>query len=277
LGTELTTYLRRNGASVVSLTHRQCDITDPAALARTLESLDPAPNTIINAAAYTDVDGAEENAERAFAVNAQGPQNIGRVACTLGARVLSFSTDFVFAGRRTGPPYREEDPPDPQSTYARSKLAGDRNLRSTAPDCWILRVGNLYGRHGNNFPSTLVARFRKGQHLKIDRSRRMTPTSTLAVAAQTWKILVAQPPGGLYHVTCQGEATWADFADAVCRKTGLNPSFERVTSTALNLKAPRPAYHVLENARLQDLGLDIMPAWPAALDAYLSNTQNPTF
>ena len=140
-------------------------------------------------------------------------------------------------------------------------------------------MGNLYGPFGRNFPSHLLARLQDPSahpSLRVDSTRLLTPTSTYAAALQILDLLRADAPGGLYHLTCSGSATWADFAAEICRQKEISPLYKTVTSQQLGLKAPRPRYHVLENRRLQSLGIDIMPPWKKALTQYLNDplTQN---
>ncbi|HVV52062.1 MAG TPA: sugar nucleotide-binding protein, partial [Polyangia bacterium] len=160
-----------------------------------------------NAAAYTDVDGAEAAPELAQAVNGQGAENVARAARAIGAAVVHYSTDFVFDGTLERP-YDERDPPSPQGAYARSKVAGDARVAAATPRHFIVRVGCLYGRGGRNFPSTVVRRLRAGETLRADRDRRVSPT-WVREPARVSAALARTAFYGLYHCTAQGETTWA--------------------------------------------------------------------
>ena len=268
LGSEIVHLLRSRSVTVDAYGHEECDITDSRQVKVAFDK--SRPTIVVNAAAYTNVDEAETESEKAFDINALGPQIVGHEAIDFDARVISFSTDFVFDGRRDGPPYIESDIPDPQSTYAQSKLAGEKAILSADPRFVVLRVGNLFGIHGANFPSTLVTRLRRGEALCIDAERRMSPTWSRAVAEQLYQMIVRNLPGGLYHATCNGETTWAGFASEICSRLDLPKRFEAVSSESLKLKAQRPRYHVLENLRLAKLGHNYMPHWMKALSGYLS-------
>jgi dTDP-4-dehydrorhamnose reductase len=268
LGSEIVHLLRSRWVTVDAYGHEECDIIDSRQVRVAFDK--SRPTVVVNSAAYTNVDGAETESEKAFDINALGPEIVSHQAIDFGARLISFSTDFVFDGRRDGPPYTENDIPNPQSTYAKSKLAGEKAILSADSRFVVLRVGNLFGIHGGNFPSTLMTRLRRGEALSIDAERRMSPTWSRAVAEQVYHMIVRNLPGGLYHATCNGETTWAGFASELCSRLGLPKRFEAVSSDALRLKAQRPRYHVLENLRLAKLGHDYMPHWMKALSGYLS-------
>ena len=266
LGLALCEELPRAGWSVAAAVARnECDIRDEAALRALFDRL--RPTAVFNAAAYTDVDRAELEPEVAFAVNEAGALSVARASAAVGAAVVHYSTDFVFDGEKPLP-YDEADPPSPQGSYARSKVAGDAAVAKGAARHFILRVGCLYGRNGRNFPSTIVRRLRKGEIVRADRERLGSPTWVREVARVSGA-LAATESYGLYHCTSQGETSWAAFASLAAEILGLSATkVEGVPTAALPMKAPRPRRAILDNRRLRELGLDTLSTWQDALRAF---------
>jgi dTDP-4-dehydrorhamnose reductase len=268
LGSALGPALTRAGWEVAAAVARTaCDITDAAAVRDLVGRTHP--DVVFNAAAYTDVDRAESESERAYAVNATGAENVAAATAAAGAAVVHYSTDFVFDGSRSSS-YGEQDPPSPQGRYAESKAAGDRLVAAANPRHFILRVGCLYGHGGRNFPSTIVRRLRAGETIRADRDRLGSPTWVREVAAVS-AALAATTHHGLYHCTAQGETTWADFARQAAGLLGV--SAERVQGVAyadLKLKAPRPLRAILDNRALRAVGLDTLSSWQDALRAFVA-------
>ena len=268
LGAALTAGLPVAGWDVAAAAARaDCDITDAAAVSGLLART--RPTAVFNAAAYTDVDRAESEPDRAHAVNATAAEIIARAAAEAGAAVVHYSTDFVFDGTQARP-YDERDPPSPQGRYAQSKVAGDRLVAAANPRHFILRVGCLYGHGGRNFPSTIVRRLRAGETIRADRDRFGSPTWVREVVAVS-AALATTAHHGLYHCTAQGETTWVDFARLAATLVGA-PA-ERVQGVAyadLKLKAPRPLHAVLDNRALREIGLDTLSSWQDQLRAFVA-------
>jgi dTDP-4-dehydrorhamnose reductase len=266
VGAALCDALPPAGWRVVAADHAACDIRDADGVRALLRQARPA--VVFNAAAYTNVDGAEAEPERARAVNADGPEVVARAAAEAGAAVVHYSTDFVFDGEQDRP-YDERDPPSPLSAYARSKAEGDARVAAATARHFILRVGCVYGRGGRNFPSTLVRRLRAGERLRVDAERRVSPTWVREVADVS-VALADTPHHGLYHCTAQGETTWADFARAVAGELGLpDAPIEPVSDAGLALPARRPRRAVLDNRMLRLRGLDRLSPWDRALRGYV--------
>jgi dTDP-4-dehydrorhamnose reductase len=267
LGVALCAELPRAGWRLAAALGRaECDIRDEAALRALFDRL--RPTAVFNAAAYTDVDRAETEPEIAMAVNGQGAETVARAAAAAGAAIVHYSTDFVFDGELERP-YDERDPPCPQGSYARSKVAGDDLVAAAAPRHFILRVGCLYGHGGRNFPSTIVRRLRAGETVRADRERLGSPTWVRDVARVS-AALAATSFHGLYHCTAQGQTSWADFARLAAETLGL-PADRAVgvPTSALPMKAPRPRRAILDNRALRLLGLDTLPTWQDALHAFI--------
>jgi dTDP-4-dehydrorhamnose reductase len=265
VGGALCEELAGAGWRVVAAIRAACDIRDAAAVRAVLR--EARPTVVYNAAAYTNVDRAEAEPELARAVNAEGAESVARAAAEAGARLVHFSTDFVFDGEQERP-YVEDDPPSPLSAYARSKAEGDQRVRAAAPGHAILRVGCVYGRGGRNFPSTLARRLRAGETLRVDAERRVSPTWVREVAAVA-RAVAGSGHDGLFHCTAQGETTWADFARQLARELALPEELIQPMSDAgLALPARRPRRAVLDNQRLRRCGLDLLSPWPEGLRRY---------
>jgi dTDP-4-dehydrorhamnose reductase len=268
LGLALCEQLPAAGWSVAeALGRADCDIRDEAALRALFDRVRPA--VVFNAAAYTDVDRAETEPELAEAVNAEGARSVARAAEAVGAAVVHYSTDFVFDGESERP-YDETDPPSPQGSYARSKVAGDAAVTAASTRHFIVRVGCLYGRNGRNFPSTIVRRLRKGETVRADRERLGSPTWVREVARVS-AALAETERYGLYHCTSHGETSWADFARLAAVILGVPEGrVEGVPTAALPMKAPRPRRAILDNRMLRERGLDTLSTWQEALRAFIA-------
>ncbi len=274
LGQALVTALPRAGYEVVAALDRAaCDICDASAVRATFERL--RPGVAFNAAAYTDVDRAEVEPDKAYAANAIAAATLARAADASGASLLHYSTDFVFDGERDRL-YDEFDPPTPQGLYARSKVAGEVLAASAARRLFVVRVGCLYGRGGRNFPSTILRRLRAGETVRADRERLGSPTWVVDVA-QVSAALARTSSYGLYHCTSAGETSWAAFARFMADELGLPEGrVDPLPTSALPMKAPRPRRAVLDNRMLRLRGLDAMPSWQDAARAFIKSESEAT-
>jgi len=268
LGTALGQALPAAGWRVVSATRGEGgDIRDAAAIGALLARA--RPDVVFNAAAYTDVDRAESEPELAEAVNAGGAETVARAAAAVGAKVVHYSTDFVFDGELERL-YDERDAPSAQGSYALSKVAGDARVAAATPRHFILRVGCLYGHGGRNFPSTIVRRLRAGETVRAVDDRWGSPTWVREVAGVS-EALARTDFYGLYHCTSQGETTWADFARQAAEILGIPAErAQGVSSASLPLKAARPRRAILDNRALRAHGLDTLSTWQDALRAFIA-------
>jgi len=247
--------------------HHACDIRDAAGLRALVERTRPA--VVFNAAAYTNVDRAEDEPELAREINAVGAENVARAAEAVGAAVVHYSTDFVFDGELERL-YDERDPTSPQGAYARTKVEGDSRVAAATPRHFILRVGCLYGRGGRNFPSTIVRRLRAGEKIRADAGRLGSPTWVRDVAAVS-AALARTRHYGLYHATSHGETSWANFARVAAEMLDVPAErVEGVPTEALPMKAPRPRRAILGKRALREVGLDMFPEWQDALRAFIA-------
>jgi dTDP-4-dehydrorhamnose reductase len=244
------------------------------------------PDLIVNAAAYTAVDKAEQEAELAFRINGEAVGVLAEEARAMEAGLIHYSTDYVFPGDgRT--PYREDDPLGPLSAYGRSKLAGEEAIRQSGVPHLILRTAWVYGRRGGNFLLTMLRLMREREVLRVVDNQRGAPTWSRLIAEAT-ALLIARAvrngrfelgdQSGTYHLTCGGETTWYGFA-AKIRELGLARGLlpencarlEPIPTSGYPTPAKRPAYSVLSNEKLlENFGL-ALPDWEEALQLCLAD------
>ena len=258
-------HILRNAPHAVGFDRAGCDITHRDDVARALERA----SAVINCAAFTNVDRAENETTAAFAANAAGAEHVGHLAMQLGIPAIHVSTDFVFDGEKRTP-YDEKDAPNPLSAYGRSKHEGEVRLLVANPLGKIARVQGLYGVGGANFASKLADLLAAQKSLKLDDERKVQPTWAGSAAAQLLA-LVEFPHGGIFHVSCSGQATWAGFARRMIGKLGVKKTFDEVPSAALEAPAARPPNCLFAHHELQRVGLWQMPSWQDAQDAFLAD------
>jgi len=240
----------------------EADISDPRVASLIAEAR---PDVVIHAAAYTDVDGAEANPDRAFAVNALGSRHVAQGAAESGARLIAVSTDYVYDGAKQGP-YREDDPVAPLGLYGASKLAGEREILKAKPDAVILRTAWLYGE-GKNFVETILRLARGRDELRIVDDQHGSPTAA-ADLATVIAALLQTPCAGVYHAVNAGTCSWYEFAREILRLAGIDRRVVPIRSSELVRPAKRPANSVLDCGKLAALGVTLRP-WQDALRAYL--------
>ena len=224
------------------------------------------PELVIHAAAYTDVDGAELDADLAYKVNAVGTQNLAVASAAVGASILYISTDFVFDGHKGGP-YLEFDPVNPLSVYGRSKLAGEYYARSLNHRHFICRTAWLYGKGGHNFVKTMLRLGEEGQTVNVVDDQIGSPTYAHDLAQKLVEIGTSGRYG-LYHTTNAGSVSWFGFAKKIFELAGMSVQLRPIKSDDLKRPAARPAYSVLRNFSLEMQGLAPMRDWKGALADY---------
>jgi dTDP-4-dehydrorhamnose reductase len=202
---------------------------------------------VLHTAAWTNVDGAEEDPQDAAAVNVGGTQHVAQ----LGLPLVAFSTDYVFDGRKTSP-YLESDPPSPLGAYGRTKLYAEAAAGDSA---WIVRTSWLFGATGHNFVRTMLRLGAERDEVAVVDDQRGSPTYVGHLAAAT--AAVVELPYGLYHVAAADDCTWAEFAEAIFEDAGLDCRVRRITTAEFGAPAPRPAYSVLRSER----GAPELPHW----------------
>jgi dTDP-4-dehydrorhamnose reductase len=258
------------------LTIDELDITDREAVDGAVEAWcrmvrDDDPEirpVVLNAAAYTAVDAAEQDEATAFAVNATAPALLAQACATHDAALVHVSTDYVFPGDRVGgPPYEVDDEPGPTSAYGRTKLAGEQAVRELLPDAsWVVRTAWVYGATGHNFVKTMARLERDRETLTVVDDQHGSPTWSRDLARGLWALVREGAPAGTYHCTGGGQTTWHGFAQAVFEELGADPArVQPIASKDFAAAAARPAYSVLSPRAWQDAGLPAMPEWRDAL------------
>lgn len=265
LGTDLMSEVG-SCHEVLGVDRQELDIMDRT---QCLEFLgDFRPNTVINAAALTQVDYCETHEAEALLVNGQGAGNLAAAASSVGALLVHYSTDYVFDGLKADA-YVEEDPPNPRSAYGRSKLRGEELVRLHGRDHLILRTAWLFGQNGTNFIRTILAAAKNGQPLRVVNDQRGSPTYSRDLAAYTLRLIEAGCRG-TYHLTNSGACTWYQLAMCVVEWAGLRDvDVTPVRTDDFPRPAPRPANSVLANARLEREGFPPMRPWQEAAREYV--------
>jgi dTDP-4-dehydrorhamnose reductase len=259
------------GEELIALTHAEIDVVDERWVRSVLSGV--RPDLVINTSAFHRVDECEEVPRDALRVNALGVKYLAEACRDLGAVLMHFSTDYVFDGESTKP-YAEDAATRPVSSYGISKVAGEQFLRYILPESHIIiRSSGLYGvagasGKGGNFVETMVRLAREDKPIRVVSDQVSSPTYTLDLA-QTLLEVAHRGGRGVYHITNAGECSWYDFAAEVFQLLGLHPDFEPTTSAAYGAVAKRPAYSVLANTRLRELGLTQPRPWREALGDYL--------
>ena len=270
LGTALT---RRLGGDIIPLGRDIVDIGDADSVNPAITGL--APDLVINAAAYNFVDRAEDESERAFAVNARGPWALSRTCAALDIPLVHVSSDYVF-GRDAEhtTPYLESDVPGPQSEYARGKLACEVFVQTVCPKHYVLRTCGLYGRAVSpgkgNFVETMLRLGRERGAVSVVDDQWCTPTGAADLAAWIAELITTNKYG-LYHATNAGRTTWCRLAREIFRQAGMAVEVTPITTAQFVAKAARPAYSVLDCAKLiEEVGHPLRP-WQEALAEYLGS------
>lgn len=270
--------LAPEGFEVIGLGSVELDIADASAVLREIDRLQP--QLIINAAAYTAVDKAEAEPERAYAVNRDGPANLGRAAEQLGIPVLHISTDYVFSGE-AAKAYREDDPTGPTGVYGASKLAGELALTDACSRHLILRTSWVFGAHGNNFVKTMLRLGREREQLSVVADQQGCPTSAASIAKALWGLAQRYQQEdalrwGTYHYSGTPACSWHAFTQEIfqqAQQAGLlarQPVVHAISTTQYPTPAKRPAWSVLDCSLLQN-AYGIAPAdWRVELRAVLA-------
>lgn len=236
----------------VRLSHRDIDITDREKVIKIIKKNEP--DVVINAAAYTAVDDCENNQELAFEINGTAPGYIAEGCAIAGARLVHYSTDYIFDGSKKS--YVESDIPNPINAYGQSKLLGEKNIIDRMDDYLIVRTSWLYGEQGKNFVDTMLMLSQKMDSVKVVNDQFGKPTYAVDLARKTKEML--ELPAGIYHITNEGVCSWYEFASAIIENT------VPCTSDEFPRKAKRPKYSVLSNTKTTP-----MRHWKEALSEYL--------
>lgn len=286
LGTELRRSLAPLGQVVMATLAgtvgdapcERADFGDPASLAALVERI--TPDIVVNAAAHTAVDRAEQERELSFRINADAPATLATACAMRGARFVHYSTDYVFDGKGTRP-YREDDPTSPLGVYGESKLAGENAVRDSRARAMIFRTAWVYASHSHNFLGTMLRVGAERDALRVVADQVGTPTPAALIADVTALALQnASAPSGTWHLTPTGHTSWHGFAEAIFAgavERGLlarAPRVEAITTADYPTPAARPAYSVLDTTALQrDFGVSL-PDWRAGLARVLDEMRH---
>ncbi len=265
LGTEFCRQLA-GIYKVCEMTRKDADITDLKHISKVINR--HKPDYVIHTAAFTDVDGCELDGIKAMAVNAIGAKNVALAARKIGAKIIYFSTDYVFDGAKTSA-YVESDLANPISEYGRSKYAGELAIIEASDDWTIVRIGWIYGDHGKNFIKSILAASTKTiGPIQVVIDQFGSPTWTKDIVFQTARLIEAKQTG-LYHVASKGEISRYDFARIILTRFMPRAKLEACATGDFPRPAPRPARSTLKSERLDKLGIDIMPRFEQSLSEFL--------
>ena len=263
---------------LVSLPREALDVGEAGAIEQVLGSLQF--DALVNCAAYTQVDRAEDDATAAFAVNAHAVQSMARICADKRARLVHVSTDYVFGGASSRPrPLQEDDPIAPVNVYGASKALGEALAHLECDDVVILRAASLFGvagagGRGGNFVETMIRVGRERGALRVVDDQTMSPTATADVAGVVVRMLTGGCAPGLYHAVNGGSATWFEFAWEIVSRAGIAADVTPCASGEYPVRAARPRYSVLDNAKAA-AAFGALPEWQDALERYLRAREQP--
>lgn len=270
LGRAFRRALESRGARCVTPAEERFDITDPDSVRLAIDEFVSTcgGGTLLNAAAYTNVEGAESDAESAYLVNETGPRVLAEAAREAGLLLMHVSTDFVFDGEKDGP-YAETDEPDPLSVYGASKLAGERAVEATGVDALVVRTAWLFGDGGFGFPAKVIERARSGGRVSVVTDEVGSPTYAADLADGIIG-LVEAGCRGVYHLANSGSCSRYELASEALRLAGVEAEVEPVTAEAFPTKAHRPRNSVLDLGKAAEAGVTL-PDWRDALARALAS------
>jgi dTDP-4-dehydrorhamnose reductase len=254
------------GHEVVGFGRSELDVTDPAALGKKFDL--ERPDVVINAAAWTDVDGAESAEQAAFAVNGTGAGNVAAAAARVGASVVYVSTDYVFDGAK-GAPYLESDQPAPLSAYGRTKLAGEEATVAANKRHFVVRSAGLFGVGGPSFVATMLRLAADHGEVLVVRDQVTSPTYTWHLAYGIVR-MIEGIEFGIHHMAAAGQCSWYEFAREIFEQAKVDCKVLSSTSELLGRPAPRPAYSALMSQREHAIRL---PSWQDGLAGFLAQRE----
>ena len=246
LGRALNREYEKEQVQIINTDVPELDVTDQDAVMRLVR--EQKPDVIMNCGAMTAVDLCESEYDKAFRINALGPRNLSIAAREVGAKLFQISTDYVFSGDAKKP-YVETDQPNPQSVYGSTKLAGERFVQAFSDRYFIIRTAWLYGE-GKNFVGTMLRLAQSNDQVRVVGDQAGSPTSA-AELAKMMHLLEPTDNYGMFHGTCEGECSWAEFAEEIFKQAGKPTEVVKITTEEFGAAAKRPAYSVLDNQMLR--------------------------
>jgi dTDP-4-dehydrorhamnose reductase len=273
LGSDLVEVFGGSGIEVLGLTHSTLAIEAIDSVRQALAAFKP--TIVLNTAAFHVVPQCEEDPARSYAVNGMGALNVAKVCEELDAMNVYFSTDYVFDGLKKKP-YVEEDAPNPLNVYAATKLTGEYFTLNYGSRGVVARVSGIYGKNpcrakGSNFITTMLRLAKEKPEVRVVNDEILTPTPTLAIAGKSLEI-ARHGATGLFHLSCEGDCSWYDFAGVIFEECDLSTPLSSCSVADMPPSVRRPSYSVLENKRLAATGLSPMPHWRESLVAFLRDT-----
>lgn len=270
LGREVVAAARAAGHEVTARDVESIDITDAAGTAQIVAA--DAPRAVVNCAAFTDVDGAEEREQDALAVNGTGAGNLAAAAAAAGARIVHPSTDYVFPGDASDP-YVESSPTGPRSAYGRTKLAGELAVAAANPGHAIVRTAWLFGVHGRNFVDTILRLASERETIQVVDDQVGSPTWAGHLAPALVE-LAGRETTGIFHAAGAGRCSWFQLAREAVARAGIRCEVEPTTTAAFPRPAPRPAFSALASERGADA--ITLPPWQEGLAGFLAERAHTT-
>jgi dTDP-4-dehydrorhamnose reductase len=276
LGTDLSEIFSTKH-EVVGLTHADIEISDIDNVKKVFGEMKP--DVVLCTAAAHNVPKCESEPEVAFRINGIGSLNLAKVSADLGFKLVQYSTDYVFDGRKLKP-YMETDAVFPQSVYAVTKYCGEQFIQNYCSKFFVIRVSGIYGKipcraKGGNFISTMVKLSKEKPEVRVVKDEVLTPTPTREIARNTLS-LVETEAYDVYHMTCEGEVSWYEFARTIFDTLKLQTPLYEASVKDFPLVVKRPFYSVLDNANLKKIGLNQMPGWKEALITFLKENYGAT-
>jgi len=263
LGSDIATVFN-DDTDLINFTINDFDITD---LDKSLSKIREAkPDYLIHTAAYTDVDGCEQDPEKAYLINGLGTRNIAMACEEIKCPIIYISTDYVFDGK-SEVPYSEWDLPAPVNKYGLSKLIGEQYVASLTTRFYIIRTSWLYGRNGKNFVETIVKLLSEKDEIDVVNDQVGSPTFTYDLAEKLKEII--GKGYGIYHITNSSSCSWYEFASEIARLKSGKTIIKPTTTEKFNLPAQRPSYSVLDNTMLRLEGMKELRHWKEALQSYI--------
>jgi len=277
LGVELVRELNGRGWSVAAWDRSQADITDAAAVERAIAGFDP--QVVFNSAAYNQVDVAENEPQAAYAVNALAVRNLAVACRQVDAKLVHFSTDYVFDGTARHP-YAEDDHPHPLGAYAVSKLAGELYAQAYLDRVLVIRTSGVFGPGGvatarGNFVELMLRLAGSPRPIRVVEDHVASPTFAPALAARTID-LVERDHNGLFHIGGGAPISWFQFAKTIFEVAGLKPTLLATNEREYRTTARRPRYSALSNAKMERVGIQPMPSLREALESYFATRKSAT-
>ena len=265
LGYDVCRVLEKRGIENRGVDIEDFDITDAAATSSYIQAYHP--DAVIHCSAWTAVDRAEDEPEKVWQVNAEGPRNIARVCREIGAKMLYLSTDYVFPGDGERF-YEPDDPTGPLSVYGRTKLGGELAVKELLERYFIVRISWVFGKNGNNFVKTMLKLAETRTEINVVCDQIGSPTYTADLAPLLCDMILTEKYG-TYHATNEGVCSWAEFAQEIFRLAGKNVQVNPIPTSEYSARAVRPLNSRMSKDKLEEMGFCNLPGWRDSLRRYL--------